>query len=85
VSKWILVALACALLIAGAGLHSASAKDGAQEYFLVVEPGVAGVSIVAYEEGHKTVLVRGATSIDEAIRQAMIRTGKPLMLKFATP
>jgi hypothetical protein len=40
--------------------------------------------VVAYDKqtGKKTQIVRGAMSIDEAIRQAMLRTGKPLILKL---
>jgi hypothetical protein len=82
--KWI-VAVCLAELFGVFG--AARAADADIEYLLMVEPGVVGVSVFALDTqtGKKTQLVRGAQSIDEAIRQAMLRTGKPLILKFGTP
>lgn len=78
-SKWII-----AICLAGmmGGIVSA-AETKATEVYLSIDPAVAGVSVIQIDaDGKKTVLVTGALSIDEAIREAMIRTGKPLMLRF---
>lgn len=81
ISKWI-AAIFLAGLIGGFGV--ARAADADVDYLLIVEPGVRGVSVVAIDKqtGKKTDVVHGAMSIDEAIRQAMLRTGKPLILKL---
>lgn len=81
-SKWI--ASACLAGLVG-WFGSVRAADADIEYSLLIEPGVAGVSVIACDKqtGKKTQIVRGAQSIDEAIRQAMLRTGKPLVLKFS--
>lgn len=82
-SKWI-AAICLAGLIGWLGAPARADDSGVVEYLLMVEPGVVGVSVIAYDRatGKKTPLVHGAMSIDEAIRQAMLRTGKPLMLRL---
>jgi hypothetical protein len=81
VSKWI-VAI-CLIGLVAASTFADQGRDGI-EYFLFVDPAKPGVSIISVDRktDARKVIVTGASSIDEAIREAMISTGKPLMLKF---
>ena len=81
--KWV-IAVCLAGVLAGGAFADQAAPNDEIEYLLSVDPHVPGVAVISINNktGAKTVLVSGASSIDEAIREAMLRTGKPLVLKF---